>query len=898
MQCCRERPGNPAAPAASGRNTMKKKNTARPLYRVLQGVICALWLLIGCSRAAVAQRENVWAFGTDAGLDFNGGGTPVPIQTGMQGFGEACASVCDPSGQLQFYTNGTDVWSRNHQRMPNGHNLTGLVPPAMDTGIITSSTSQGALIIPVPDNAGKYYIFSLTALEMGGLRGRLYYSVVDMSLNNGWGDIVPGQKGTLVDSGLTEKMTAVAGNRCNIWLVTSVLGEAKYKVYEITTAGVQTTPVISNGGMTDLGVGNLALSPDRKWIAASGIPIFAGNLVFGLHLAAFDVNTGMISGNTVLDPGKNGYGTCFSPDNSKLYFLCSDNRIYQFDLSLGATAAIIASEVSVGNAGMLTHLKRAPDGKIYFANSTSQLGMIHNPGLAGTACGFTLNAIALLPGTSAALGLPNVVAELDVDSFVLAPKEIKGACFSTSVALSADNTTTAWDYHWSTGAAAAQIEVSVPGTYWVSYRTGDPCRYYTDTFNVTFPYGILPLLGISNSCSDTSNGMACMSIIAGDTTTYSFTWSNGATTVLATGDTLRGIPPGNYSVHLVTGSGCDTTIKFYLPGETYQVSFSVDSISCLGDILTFQNHSDNHFTTWRWRFGDGQLSDLASPAYRYAVPGRYEVTLTGRGSICSDTASHWITVDAPVTEIRLDMDQRSICSGDAILFAPGTDSTTTGLDWRFGEDHLDHNPLAPVRKAFDLPGIYPVKLTAHFRACPEISTSDSVIVHALPRVDLGPDSVLCLGGRAISLVNHALNEPGNYRQVWSTGEQAAQIDVRHPGRYQLTLTNDFGCTVSESVEIKKDCYIDIPNAFTPNGDGVNDYFFPRQLMAAKLTGFRMSIYNRWGQLIFETSNTNGRGWDGRFNGKEQPAGVYIYRVAVVLDNRRQEQYEGNVTLIR
>jgi gliding motility-associated-like protein len=90
----------------------------------------------------------------------------------------------------------------------------------------------------------------------------------------------------------------------------------------------------------------------------------------------------------------------------------------------------------------------------------------------------------------------------------------------------------------------------------------------------------------------------------------------------------------------------------------------------------------------------------------------------------------------------------------------------------------------------------------------------------------------------------------------------------------------------------------MPNAFSPDGDGENDYFFPRQYLSQGVIAFSMNIFNRWGQKVFETTSTTGRGWDGRFNDKEQPMGVYIYNITVKYKNGRDEKYTGNVTLIR
>jgi gliding motility-associated-like protein len=119
----------------------------------------------------------------------------------------------------------------------------------------------------------------------------------------------------------------------------------------------------------------------------------------------------------------------------------------------------------------------------------------------------------------------------------------------------------------------------------------------------------------------------------------------------------------------------------------------------------------------------------------------------------------------------------------------------------------------------------------------------------------------------------------------------------NPGIYGITANMD-GCITSDSVEVKKDCYIEMPNTFTPNGDDLNDYFFPKSLLSRGVTAFKMSIFNRWGQLIFETTNPEGRGWDGRWNGVMQPNGVYIYLLDATLKNGKTEHYQGNVTLLR
>src|SRR6186713_1424963 len=156
-----------------------------------------LYLTFLISITAAAQKENnMWYFGKNAGLDFNSG-APVPLTNSAMNTWEGSASVADPvTGNLLFYTNGEFVWNSNHNLMPNGNGLWGQY-----------SSCQSSLIVPVPGNSTNYYVFTTDAAT-GGFpnAGMMAYSIVDMSLAGGLGDVTV--KNVALFDTTTEKLTA------------------------------------------------------------------------------------------------------------------------------------------------------------------------------------------------------------------------------------------------------------------------------------------------------------------------------------------------------------------------------------------------------------------------------------------------------------------------------------------------------------------------------------------------------------------------------------------------------------------------------------------------------------------------------------------------------------------
>lgn len=348
----------------------------------------------------------------------------------------------------------------------------------------------------------------------------------------------------------------------------------------------------------------------------------------------------------------------------------------------------------------------------------------------------------------------------------------------------------------------------------------------------------------------------------------------------------------------------DSTTKPVVIAHVVEADFTSSAAEvCEGSVVTFTNTSNvtqlNNVTpVYNWYFGDGATSTTQSPSHQYTTPGTYQVMLVAKNAIpCYDTAFTQIKVDSMPT-LRFTMNDTAVCKGDLIDFtAIYTEDGLASFQWNFGEAPDNIIGVNPTTHAYSTAGTYTVTAYGNYKACNNISRTAQVVVKAFPVINLGPDTSICLDGNPVMLADNINASNPTATWLWNTGETTSSILVRHHGTYTGTVTID-QCSTSDVVEVAKDCYIDIPNSFTPNNDGVNDYFLPRKFLSEGVSGFMMSVFDRWGQKIFETTNANGRGWDGTFNGKNQPQGVYIYDIKVVMKNGRIEQYHGNVTLLR
>lgn len=322
-----------------------------------------------------------------------------------------------------------------------------------------------------------------------------------------------------------------------------------------------------------------------------------------------------------------------------------------------------------------------------------------------------------------------------------------------------------------------------------------------------------------------------------------------------------------------------------------------DSFLCQGKEVTFTNYSKGTKLNYLWLFGDGGVDNTASPKHVFNNMGTYDVAMVVSNYVpCYDTVIKTLQVDS-ISGAGITATDTVICSGHEITFRGiYTNSGLINVTWTFsdGTTLVDTNTVVyPYQTA----GTFPVRFNAHYRACPDTGAQKSVLVFGYPQVSLGPDTSICIGSNSINLADNINADNKNARWEWSTGEITPSINVVKEGTYYVTV-RIFGCPTTDTVVVYNDCYMNIPNVFSPNGDGTNDYFLPRGLLTRGLTSFKMDIFNRWGQQIFATTNIDGRGWDGTFNGEPQPQGVFIYRIEATFKDGQKETHTGNVTLIR
>lgn len=336
------------------------------------------------------QERNIWYFGFGAGLDFNSG-APTVLTNGALNTDEGCSSICDANGDLLFYTDGITIWDRTHAVMLNGTGLTG-----------DPSSTQSGIIVKKPGSANLYYVFTINT--------DWNYSIVDMSLNNGYGGVTANKNVLIYQGFVSEKQTATYHqNGTDIWVVAHTQNE--FHAHLLSPTGLNPTPVVSVVGPVHNNLyGQMKISPQGNRIA---LGTYAG--VTDVSLYDFDKVTGQVSNNMELTNGiTQCYGLEFSPNGRWLY--CSMNSavytICQYDLSLTNVAAIQASQTTIGNSlAEPGGMQLGPDGKIYCTQYfNNYLGVINSPNQQGVLCDFDSAAINL-GAASCGLGLPGMISK-------------------------------------------------------------------------------------------------------------------------------------------------------------------------------------------------------------------------------------------------------------------------------------------------------------------------------------------------------------------------------------------------------------------------------------------------------------------------------------------------------
>lgn len=230
-------------------------------------------------------------------------------------------------------------------------------------------------------------------------------------------------------------------------------------------------------------------------------------------------------------------------------------------------------------------------------------------------------------------------------------------------------------------------------------------------------------------------------------------------------------------------------------------------------------------------------------------------------------------------ELAIDLADTVVCQGDTVILDASNPEVV--YLWQNGST----NPTFKVTR----PGTYSVAVT---NRCGSATDTANVRHKPLPTVNLGPDTIICPND---TVVLSAFAANTNY--LWNDNSNETTLSVIEPGLYWVKVELE-NCYNTDSIQFEfKGCEValQMPNIFTPNGDGINDFFEPMKIIG--IEDATIHVYNRWGQKLFE-SQTASNGWSGKTRGLDCSVGTYFYVVNYSDIYGQVNTLSGSVTLIR
>jgi len=411
-------------------------------------------------------------------------------------------------------------------------------------------------------------------------------------------------------------------------------------------------------------------------------------------------------------------------------------------------------------------------------------------------------------------------------------------------------------YLWQNGSTADTLNVTQPGIYWVKVS-----RYgcsYSDTINVT--YKPLPSVGLGPDISICTS--QSITLQANNSSIQSYLWNTGSTN-----NSISVSAAGNYWVEVTGTNQCinrDTVVVALKPLP--QFSLGSDTSLCQNQSLLLQVNLNNAIYSW----SNGSQTNQ----FTVTQPGTYWLDVTQIGCTKRDSI---IINYKPLPNVNLGSDT-TLCEGITKTLDAANPAAT----------YLWQNGSSSSTFTVSAAGLYYVAV--NMSSC--IKRDSIVIGYTFkPAFDLGKDTFICQGHQIVLKPNLT----GSFNYVWQDGSGNSTYNADQPGIYQLTAFNNCGSFTDKIIIDKGTCLLLMPNAFTPNNDGLNDLF--KVKYPGFIKSFKMIVYSRWGEKIFETTNPV-IGWNGKYKGLDQPVGNYVWIISFTDIDGRSETIKGNVVLIR
>ncbi|GAA4327590.1 hypothetical protein GCM10023184_16870 [Flaviaesturariibacter amylovorans] len=448
---------------------------------------------------------------------------------------------------------------------------------------------------------------------------------------------------------------------------------------------------------------------------------------------------------------------------------------------------------------------------------------------------------------------------------------------------------------------------TTPGTYTVTLVTNGQAGCSATvtslpiTVNVSPQSNIVPPVAAACAPATFSFGGQVQRDPGGGTFGWQWDFGNGQTAATQNPAAQVYTAAGNYTVRLILthSNGCsDTTDRQVVVRPVPVVDAGNDVRLCRDSSITL---TATGALNYQWD-ANSALSCLncPAPAANPLTSTTFWVTGTD-GFGCSARDSVRIEVKQRFSMIRPAL-RDTLCRGERLQLRTGGADFYTWTP----ATYLD-NPNSPTPTATPDTTITYTVVVRDSSSCYIDSAKITLRVYPIPTVNAGPDLVLPAGDTAtIRTTSSADVTTWQWAPAGTLNCATCPspiVTARHSSLYRVMVRNEGGCTSYDDMNVTVLCgsgNIFVPNTFSPNGDGMNDVFYPRGTGIANIRSFR--IFNRWGELVYERTNIKANdvlvGWNGMFKGKKASADVYVYTLEVLCSNNELLPIKGDVTLLQ